>query len=391
MMRINKNTQKLRPAFTLVEIALVLTIMGVVFVALIQVIQSAKEDTRTMAELTYYESFNTGAEQSFVSIVDAFEPICSVMTDATNRWGWGHASCSTTSPVPTFVATGLIKYNIQWTSLTAPARITLRTGILDSFRGACTLSAVGAADITLLCPNLTNLTNTVPHTLSTPVDPVNPPSFSLSYRRISEIGLANTVENYNFSLNDVYSYRRRYSMKKMNTVARALKRYYDAQILSEIENAPVNPFGGGLHSMDDEFIPWHWKAFGDNVATVMTTRCVRNANAVGICGNIVGNNGFRTGLSGRGLFMNRVITNLLGGQRQFALDGLGNQVNLYPVMSQCAANDISTCATAVPTTPRNDYVTSGGTPPPHSSMLWVEGQNMINVSVPAYARTFISY
>ena len=370
-----------RKAFTMVELAFVIVIIGIIIAGAIRSIDSSKEDRRVFLELIFYQKIESSIKTTFIKILDSFEGPCSRITsDGTNRWGWGNAITRRTSPLPVYDATAggrKLRYSIQWASLTVSQRNSLENTIRSNFSAICktdpVASPINASGITLFCPKLTGLSYQTTgafvargHTLGSPINPQAAPTVRVSFERKTATGnVAPSIQIHDFTMVDIFQFRQNYSLNKFNRIRSALRTYHDAQLFAELQNPPAS----GLHSMDDEFVPWFWKAFGDNKNTVINTRCIIAGN---VCTNISNNNAFRSSLSGRGLYMRRLVANLLTESR-FAVDGFNNQISIFPIASQCTNSNISLCTISAPTSPRNDYITVGGITPPYSSILYLEG------------------
>ena len=142
--------------------------------------------------------------------------------------------------------------------------------------------------------------------------------------------------------------------------------------------------------MDDEFVPWFWEVFGDNAspATISSTVCVQAANS---CGNLTTNNIWRSGISGNGLYLRRIVTNLMAGDIRYGVDGFNNQLKFYPFSKQCAGADYKTCAVTAPALPANNYITLTANPPPFVSVFYVDGYGVKANTYPPYTRMYFSY
>jgi len=396
--------KKMRRAFAMLDMAFALVIMGIVLVGYIELTQSAKEDRAVYSELSFYKNFESDIKITFLKILDAFEGPCSkIANDSSTKWGWGSGSCNKTSPYPAYVSSGggrKLHFDIQWNSLTSVQRTALEDTIRSTFGNVCKTDAAtspkDASGITLFCPKITGLTYKTnggyvarAHTLGKSIDPQLPPIVQLSYRRVSEIGedsasgVAHSDELHRFSLGEVFQFRQNYTLNKFNKIRQSLLTFHKTQLYKEVENNPP----AGLHSMDDEFVPWFWKIFGDNKTDVFSKMCSITG---GSCTNLNTNQIWRNSVSGKGLLFRRIVANLMT-ENRFAVDGFNNQVNFYPIASQCTAADIDTCGITVPPLPADNYITTGGNPPPFVSILYVDGQNNKNTNVPPYARMYISY
>lgn len=388
--------KKTSSAFTMIEMVFVIIIVSLLYAAILKSTQKTTQERAVYEELNFYKNIDSAFKETFLDILDTFEPICSVIpSDATNRWGWGHPSCATTSPLPVFSTTGgkrLINYSIQFTSLSAGQQIALENKIIGSFNGVCTKESKTNTQLSLYCPKVLGVTYSTTgafvatsHTVGSPIDPQNAPTVRISYNRQSEIGTfaaGTTPPNYDFSLGDIFIQRRNYSLTKMNEIRQTLKNFYHNELTKEFNNAPAI----GLHSMDDEFVFWAWKVFGDNASSI------RNLCTVvgGTCSNLNSNNIWRSSLSGKGLFVRKMISNILNGDNKYSVDGFGNQLNIYPIASQCGGADFASCAVVAPPIPADNYI-AGSVTPPYTSVLYVQGFGARGTTTPAYTKMYLTY
>jgi len=387
----------MRKALSMLEMIFTIILIGIVYIAILKVSSTYSAEREVYSELNLYQNIDAAVKESFVNIIDTFEPVCSnIPSIASTRWGWGHNSCSTTSPLPVYSNAGgnrQIDYKIQFSSLSATAATSLENKIVGSYLGVCILNTRNNTQLLLDCPRILNVTYSTGgafaatiHTLGTPLDPVNAPTIKITYDRISPIGTiaaGTPPPEYDFSLTDIYSLRTGYSLTKMNTLKSSLQRFYNAELGREFNNFPA----AGLHSMDDEFVPWFWKVFGDDSALI-SSLCVV---AGGTCANLNSDNIWRSTFGAKGLMKN-VYDNLLASDSKYSVDGFGNQLNLYPFVSQCtgAGADFTTCTTTVPPLPQDNYI-SGTVRPPYSSVLYVQGYGARGVTTPQHTKMYLSY
>lgn len=379
-----------RNGFTMVELTLVIMIFSVIAIAIAKQMQSTNRTAQIQKELDYRATVDTGMKKVFEQIIDSFEPICSnINSDTQTLWGWGHAQCSGTSPFPQYVAPEHLRYTINLTSLSATNRQSLINNIVAAFSPYCVLDTTNNTQVNLLCADMSNLTYDLgagnvaaAHTVGIDIDPFNAPTATLSLRRREGDGTVSTQTN-NISFLDVYQKRRSFSLEKFNVLRDTMKTFYNNQLTVEVANAPST----GLNSVNDEFVPWQWKIFGDDTAQVLGSVC--NLGGGTTCANLNSDNIWRSSLSGIGLFMRRVSSNLLNGDTRMAVDGFGNQLILYPMLSQCANNDISTCGTVAPAIPQNDYFNVMR--PPYMSVVYINTYKNKTVNAPAYGRKYIAY
>lgn len=391
-------SRKLRSAFSMVELAFVTIIIGITYVGVIKTINSAKQSKSIQDEKNTYIKIEAAIKENFISILDAYEPICSaVPSDATASWGWRLPACTNTSPYPRYSTTGgkrLITYTLKLGSLSAANRAALQNSIVGSFNGVCNLDATTNANrVVLDCPKITNVQYYLgagflasAHTFGNPLNPVTPPMIRIGYDRRSEIGnVVNATYNnqtYDFTMNDVYTLRQNYSISKMNFTRNKLKEFHKSELLKELNNNP----SGGLNSMDDEFVPWFWKAFGNNAASIYNICTVVG----GTCTNLNSANIWRSSGTAQGLLWRRLVQNLFSAQTKYTVDGFNNQIKIYPIAAQCAGTNLDTCVISAPPIPA-DYYINGTTRPPFTSILYVDGYNTTTAQVAEYARMYVGY
>ena len=379
-----------RSGFSIIEVALSLMIISIVTIGVLKQLQSTNRAALIQKELDYKATVDNGMKISFEQILDSFEPICSnIASDASTKWGWGHNSCNNTSPFSTFVAPNILRYNIQFSSLSAQDRASLENAIVGAFAPYCTLKAKDNSKLDLQCVNLSAMQYDLgagavasAHTVGSDIDPSAVPVATITLQRHEGDG---TVSSQNSDINflDVYEKRRNFSLEKFNAIRNVMKTYYNTQLSLEVANAPST----GLNSTDDEFVPWQWKMFGDSTSSVLGSVCdLAGGNT---CSNLNTNNIWRNSLSGIGLYMRRVTTNLFNGDVRLTIDGFGNQITLYPLMSQCGNNDISTCGTTAPAIPQKDYFNIMR--PPYMSALYINTYKDKSVVAPPYGRAYVSY
>ncbi len=379
-----------RSGFSIIETGMAIALVGIVTVSAITYLRSANRTAQIQMEIDYKATFEEGMKSSFESILDTFEPICSSITsDAQSKWGWGSSQCDATSPFPTYLAPEKIRYRIEFSSLSAQNKKALENDIVGAYSPYCTLDSVTNTQIDLRCPNLNNLTYDLgggavasAHTVATDIDPTAVPVTTITIMRREGDGTY-SPQTHNISFLDVYEKRRQFSIEKMSAIQSVLKTYYNNQLSLEVANSPTT----GLNSIDDEFVPWQWKSFGDNTSSVLGSIC--DTAGGNTCSNLNTDNIWRNSLSGDGLYMRRIVVNLLSGDFRLTTDGFGNQMTFYPFMSQCANNDITTCAVTAPPVPQKDYFNIMR--PPYVSALYIDTFKDKTVVAPAYGRVYISY
>jgi hypothetical protein len=177
--------------------------------------------------------------------------------------------------------------------------------------------------------------------------------------------------------------RRRISLEKFFSIRNTMRKYYGNRLATEVANAPDK----GLNSIDDEFAPWFWMAFGDSKSDVLSAICDTGGGSK--CDNLDTNNIWRSSVSGDALFMRRTIVNMMNGDYSLVVDGFGNKVNLFPLMSQCSNDDIDTCTTTAPAVAQEEYYNIMR--PPYTSALYIDVFSDKTETAPDYGRIYISY
>lgn len=387
-----------RSGFSMIEISIGLTILAIVLVATVKNMSTLRESVRFQNEINFYAKFDRAVAGNFELIVNTFEPICSpIISDVQAGWGWQNASCNQTSPLPSYTAAngGGLVYKIQWASLSAQQQATVRDGIVASLAPECRLVSVGASDITLRCANLQNLTYDLgagpvasAHTVGADINPTIAPSYQISLLVVKENGnVAPFTQTHSGSLNAVWQKRQNYSLEKINGLSAGLKNFYNSKLIAETQNVAPS----GLNSTDDEFVPWHWEAFGANQASVAATACVL---AGGICTNLTNPNVWRTGNPSRATLMRYAIANVGAGNANLATDGFGNMLRIVPITSTCSNTNLLNCTdvapTAAPAIPADNYY-AGIIKPPHGSILFSATCNDTTTAVPDYCRHYLYY
>lgn len=387
-----------RSGFAMLELVIGIALLGLLIASSVIGISSLNESARSQKEMNFYRDFDDGLKVSFELITDTFEPYCSSITTTTqSSWGWGHASCNTTSPLPVFSAAGTgdqIVFSIRWATLTAQQQTTLENSIVESFAPYCVEVSKGASNLVLRCGDLTGLQYNLgagavasAHTVGTDINPMTPPSYTISYRQVNaRSGQANIV-THNGTFANLWQKRQNYSMEKLNTFSRGMKAFYNSKLITESQNtAPT-----GLNSVDDEFVPWQWESLGGTPASVSSTNC---AVSGGVCTNLTSPAIWQTTTPHRATIMRNTIANIFPGNAALSVDGFGNMLRLLPIASQCSNADLGICTdTALPgapSTPADNYY-SGSLKPPYTSVLFIDACKNTSVTRPNYCRNFIAY
>lgn len=394
-----KTTKTNRQAFTMLELVLVIVVGGVVMVGLFKVLSNFNENKGYAEERSFTQTINSGIQNSFIDIIQAFETKASTFNDASADWGWTALPNTSPLPISSTDASNLsyLIYQIDAGILTAVELARLQDSIVSNFRGACTRVTAPQpnGNVKLFCPKLDRLAynigatpnNATGHTLSSPLDPSQIPIVRVFFNRVyPTANIAPTIEEYTFTMNESYNARRSSSVRKLNTIRTAMEGFHNRALIREVSNSST---GGGLNSLDDEFVPWFWKVFGDNTADVNGLLCVKGGGTT--CANLNSSNVWRSTLSNKGLYTERVIRNLLAGDLSFAVDGFNNPIFIYPILSQCpiATTDLTTCVVTAPQLPQDNYINLGT--PPYVTAIYTPSFSDKTVIAPSYGRIYLSY
>ncbi len=389
----------------MIELSLVLVVGGMIFLGLYKMIKNHTENRGYAEERAFTQAIDSGIKNSFLNILDAYDTRGASFVDTSNSWGWFNSP--NTSPFPVSAnASGLpfLDYRLDTVGLSAPQLANLRNEIVANFNGACSLDTTvrPRGDVRLFCPKLIRLeynigttpTSATGHALGQTLNPENVPTIKVFYtREYPTSSLPVSQEEYDFSMSEIYNVRRSVSIRRLNTMRSAMEGFHNRTMIRELANSPTNGgVAGGLNSMDDEFVPWIWKALGDNIVSVNSINCAKTGGGVKSCTNLSTSNIWRSSMAGRGLYTSRIIGNLLGGDLSFALDGFNNPIYIYILANNCSVtttNLLSCPPNVVPALPRDDYMTVGV--PPFVSILYIPTANIKNTVAPDYARMYVSY
>ena len=362
-----------RSGFTMAEMAFVLALFAVLALGLYKWSVTVSDDAMVKQEYLNAYRVESGLNTSMIAILDTFEGVCGTVTDATASmaWGWGSSSCTGTSPLPTRSGNNLV-YSINFASLSAATATGLKNKISASYAPLCKMSGSTATTMTLFCGSTLNnfqydtsggLVNTY-HTPGTNFNHLDTPVPVLTLKRVYLQGNLTETKVYRLNLQEVFQQRLAYSTEKMNNVGKLLKNLYNMKLAQETSN--VSP--AGLNSIDDEMIPWFWEAFGDQAGTAATTVCSKNV-ATGVCDNLNTNNIWRSTTSDA-ILWKRLIVGLAASDFKYTVDGFGNALRLYPMLSQCVGTNLAVCTVTVPSIPKEPYPISATLKPPYTTVIY---------------------
>lgn len=365
----------MRRGFTMLEMVFVLAIMGLILLAFVKWVLQTSDNAMVKEEYLNAYRFEAGIKNSFIAVLDTFEGVCgNIPSDATSSmaWGWAGAGCTGTSPLPTRSGNSLV-YSIDFGSLSAGMQTSLKNKIAAAYAPMCVVSGSTATSLTLYCgPSFTDfqydtaggLVNRY-HTPGTNLDMIDTPIPVLTITRRYAQGNQTETKTYRLNMADVWQQRMAHGIDKMTNVAKMLKNLYNLKLARETANtAPA-----GLNSIDDELTPWFWVAFGDDAGAAATTICAKNTTT-GVCDNLDIANIWRS-TTGDALLWRRLIAGVAGGDFKYTVDGFGNPLRLYPILSQCGNTNLGLCsAVTAPSSPREPYPISATIKPPYTSLIY---------------------
>jgi len=384
----------MRKGFNLVELSLALVIMGIVTIGILYALKASKANYDRAKEIAFSKKFEYGLKNSFEQILNNLEPLCGLIeNDSDTDWGWKKDYCSDTTPFPELLGKNKIVYYINFAVLPAGVGSKIKNAVSESFSPYCQEDTVNSNDtqLVLICSHLKNLEYEVAAgTVNNPkdktddyLDPSDAPVVKFTYERVYIGGNKEDID-YSFNMSDVYAKRQEYSLDKFFDIKGALKDYYEKRLTLELLNTPPK----GLHSTDDEYVPWFWLVFGDKSDPYTYPVCDRGGGDT--CANLNTDDYWRSGNNiSEGLIMRRLITHVLNGENRYAVDGFLNEVNLYPLLAQCNNTDIASCSINAPALPQKNYYNLADIP--HTSVLFSENCSDISVAKPAYCRINIIY
>lgn len=367
-------TSHRRSGFTLLEMTFVLVIMGLLALYLLKWSNKAADDAAVKGEYLNAYRFEAGINNSFSAILDSFEGVCgTVSSDATASmgWGWGNASCQNTSLLPLASGNSIV-YSINFAALSATAQASLKNEIATAYSPMCSISGSTATSLTLSCggtfSNLQydsagGLVNQY-HTAGTNFNFIDTPVPVLTLKRSYSEGSVQQSVVYRLSLSALIQQRSAYTTAKFENVGKMLKTFYNTKLALETQN--TSP--AGLNSGDDELSPWFWEAFGDIPATASVTVCSKNAGT-GVCDNLNTNNIWRSN-TGDAILWRRLIAGLGAGDFKYTVDGFGNALRIIPILSQCAASNLSLCTPVAPTVAKEPYPVTAVLRPPYTTLIY---------------------
>jgi prepilin-type N-terminal cleavage/methylation domain-containing protein len=384
---------KNRNAFTMVELIVSLIIIGIIYGIFNRYTINIGQKYSAMSELKWRDGFEAALKENLVRILDTYRPLAAkIVGDGTSKWGWGNANLSHTSPFPTYEAGRILRYHLDKSALGTTKFNALAGEMEASLNGICILNKKTNTYVDFFCPKLRGMTYEYGgsekkqfHTPGKDIDASTIPVVNVKYERerSGNGGSVKTVVTQKIDMTDVFQWRRNYSMQILQRLYSALKSFSDKKLSMEIANTQP----GGLNSTDDEFVPWVWETFGDKKTDVLSALC--SVDASGVCSNLDTDRIWRKTLSGKGLFMRRIVSNLFNGDNDVVVDGFNNAIYIYPLANQCSGSDYATCSVTAPKVPQDNYITIGK--PPFASVLYTSLFSKKSKAPAAYGRVFVGY
>lgn len=398
----------MRRGFTTLDFLLTVGLLSILFFSFNEIRKAQKIDQTHISELRTLQTLDIGFTASFENIIQTFSGSFATITDASTTWGWG--SNDQVSPFPASVTIGdftYLEYRLDDTDIGAARLQALKDRIIGNFRGACEDWTDEVSPVTknlyLYCEDVVSFDYTLsdgtaglvrPNALGDPVDPENIPTAVISFRKRDGAGNVAYNDTYTISFANIYEKRRVITANKLAEMRSAIENFTNAVKLREIANVENGDQSGGLNNADDEFVGWHWKAFGDDLAQIMAAFCNKPIGG-GTCDNLNTNNIWRSGADiDRGLIARRFVTNLMQGDQTYYVDGFGNGIYIYPTASQCAAADYmdGACTINALDLPQDNYMTKAvPNTPPYVTVIFTEPYRLKNTAGQPHGRVLVTY
>jgi len=371
----------------------VLIIGGIMTLGLTKMMLNFKLDNALAEERSFNHTMRAGIEKSFIDIIEAYEGPASAFKITDDEWGL--VKLKYTSPFPIISSEFYILYRLDKNMLSSNRLKELQDTIVANFQGACTLDRTPQVqgNVKLFCPLLKDLKYkkddnelTEIHAPGSPINPEYIPNIVITTKRENPVSGNITYEKYTFTMDESYHARRSTSTRRLNAIRTAMESFHNKTLMKEVANSSSS---GGLNSMDDAFVPWIWKAFGDNKNDVHSIFCDKGSGT--ICSNLDSNNIWRKTGGKRGLFTLRVIQNLFDEDRTYTVDGFDNPIYIYPFVNQCTDLSLSflNCFVSSPTLPQDDYINLGK--PPFVTAVYTPHFDKKNKPAPEYGRVYVVY
>lgn len=379
MQRVKKRrSASLRYGFTLIETGLALGVMAIMLMGLMTLFSSQMQNTQNKIQRDGLVAISNGIKRNFILILEAFEPVCSIVDDtlADDQWGWQNVSCSGTSPLPQYSpGAKTLSYFADFGSLSASNAARLTQEISNNMTPFCRFVSSDATSVVFRCDNtdlrMTNFAYNDPvagyvntwHALGNNLDVQNFPSdIAIEYDQY--LATSNTLlqrriatgDNFTLNLSDVYLDRIAYTRQKMRFVEETLKSYHVRRGIDEMNNPSPN----GLSSSDDFFIPWVWQGLADITANIDVDCNVSNCSNIPLDDNFWRTPANTTRFS---VVWKRLADNLFSGDYRYDEDGFGNPLRILTIANGCRG-DITACTAGnhAPSAPATGYANADKPP-----------------------------
>jgi len=396
---LRRNNLKLRSAYLMVELVVVVMVLGLIATFYAKTKQHTDIVSSVQHDEAFMQNMKYGIKNSFIDIIEGYGDKVLPTAEANRDWGWTKRRVS---PLPTFVPSATkptLRYSLD-TSIGATRLTKLKNDILENYNGACSVDSSTNSRLVLLCPKLKTLKYSVGggdvnsiHTVGTHLDTRTIPLLKVKYWHEAIGSVARKEREYHFGLEDIYQARRNISIRKINTIRNAMERLHNTTESLEIKNRFSSVATGGLHSMDDMFIGWVWKAFGTNPALINTI-CAKPTASLQ-CTNLNTNTIWRSSVSGRAMYSMALVKSLLLNDKNYLIDGFNNPIYIYPYSSFCssAVTDWGLCANTAPAVPFDGYSSGGANIPstPHISVIYTPSYSSKNQSGSDFGKIYVSY
>jgi len=392
--------RKSRKGFALVDLIMAISLFGILMVSYSYMNQAEKIKQTHIDRQRFLQVFDTALIKSFNEIIDTYADSLVPVSDRDTQWGWNKQRAVSPFPILSTVnRVPYLKFDLSSTNIGATSLNKLKSSILSFFSPVCKQGKVPGArdDLYLYCKDMRGFSYTTsvgvvsrPINPGQPIDPKDIPVATLNFEQKDGAGKGTgTIESYRISYGGAYQIRRIESANKLNEMRAAIESFTNATKMKEIANPENSDKSGGLNNADDEFVGWHWKAFGDKMSNISSTFCDKPAGG-GSCTNLNKNDIWRSGTNiARGLIARRFVKNLLSDDKSFFIDGFGNGIYIYPTALQCTGTDYMACSINALTIPQDDYINIGT--PPYLTVFYTEPFKLKADRGEAFGRVITAY
>jgi len=375
---------------------LVLIISGIMTLGLTKMMFNFKLDNALAEERSFNHTMRAGIEKSFIDIIEAYKNYMTRFHDYYEEWGI--VMLKHTSPLPVIDGDYYMLYKLDKDVLSDNELKELQDTIVANFQGACILDPKPQVqgNVKLFCPLLKDLKYRKDgserdkiHDPGTPIDPEYIPTVVLTTKRENPVSGTIHYVKYAFTMDETYHVRRSVSIRRLNAIRVAMESFHNKTLMKEVANSSSS---GGLNSMDDAFVPWIWKAFGDDFKQGNNTFCDKGGSTR--CANFDNNTAYSHPIwrqnATKGTLVNRLISNIFG-DKIYTIDGFGNPIYIYPFINQCKNSTFSSCSTTSPTLPQDNYIDVANTKPPFVTAIYTPHFDKKDKPAPEYGRVYVVY